>query len=151
MVKNKSPNPDWLQLDNQLCFALYVASRLVTRLYQPLLEAQGLTYPQYVVLLILWQEGPSSISRIGELAALNSNTLTPLVKRLESLGHVTRLRSKEDERKVMVHLTARGTSLREECECIPQALYSSIQYPQKNLVAIKTALGPFIQYLRRQE
>ena len=151
MIKKKSPNPDWLRLDNQLCFALYAASRLVTRHYQPLLEPHGLTYPQYIVLLILWEEGPISMSRIGALAALNSNTLTPLVKRLESLGYVARRRSKDDERKVMVHLTERGTSLHEACECIPQSLYASLNYPEKELVALKTALDPFIQHLRRQE
>ncbi len=89
-----------LLLEHQICFPLYAASRLLTRLYQPLLEPLGLTYPQYIVLMILWEDAPCTVSHIGERAQLASNTLTPLLKRLEQSGLVQRERSSDDERVV---------------------------------------------------
>lgn len=100
-----------LKLDNQLCFALHAASRAMTAAYQPLLEALDVTYPQYLVLMVLWEEDGARVSRLGERLYLDSATLTPLLKRLEARGLVTRQRSKEDERVVEIFLTNEGTQL----------------------------------------
>src|SRR3954451_24599209 len=103
---------DPLQLEDQLCFALYHASRALTRAYGPLLEPLGLTYPQYLVLLVLWERDGLAVKDIGERLKLDSGTLTPLLKRLEQQGLVARQRGEDDERVVRVHLTPAGRGLR---------------------------------------
>jgi DNA-binding MarR family transcriptional regulator len=138
---------DYLRLENQLCFPLYAASRLVTRLYQPLLGPLGLTYPQYIVMMILWQDAPCSVSHIGARALLNSNTLTPLLKRLQQLGYVGRTRNTKDERSTDISLTPEGRALRERCACIPQQLIESIGYPAKKALALKAQLQELIHVL----
>lgn len=135
-------------LDNQLCFPLYAASRLITRLYQPLLDPLGLTYPQYIVLMILWAEAPCTVSRIGERAQLASNTLTPLLKRLEQLGYVTRERSRADERVVHIGLTEAGAALKGKCACIPAQLFDKIAYPMEDARALKQHLDTLLQHLQ---
>ena len=97
---------EWLALDNQVCFSLYSASLAMTKLYKPLLDPLGLTYPQYLVMLVLWETDDVSVSTLGERLSLDSGTLTPLLKRLEAAGLVKRARSAEDERRVQVSLTA---------------------------------------------
>jgi len=139
-----APKEDFLRLDRQLCFPLYAASRLVTRLYQPLLEPLGLTYPQYVVLLILWESSPCSVSHIGERALLNSNTLTPLLKRLEYLGYVRRTRSAADERVVEISLTAVGAALKARCACVPERLFASVKYPPEKAAVLKELLDELL-------
>ena len=113
---------DFLLLDQQLCFALYSASRALTRAYQPLLEPLGITYPQYLALLVLWEEDGVSVKRLGERLALDSGTLTPLLQRLEAQGLLVRRRSDEDERVVHIHLTSAGRGLRAKARGIPRAL-----------------------------
>ena len=113
---------DPLQLDDQLCFALYSASRAVTRAYAPLLQPLGLTYPQYLVLLVLWERDGASVKQLGERLALDSGTLTPLLQRLEHQGVVERRRGELDERVVHIHLTARGRALRGRARKIPAEL-----------------------------
>lgn len=113
---------DALLLDQQLCFALYNASRAVIRAYAPLLEPLGLTYPQYLVMLILWEEKAASVKALGERLALDSGTLTPLLKRLEQRGLVTRRRDTADERVVRIELTAAGQKLRTKARSIPTQL-----------------------------
>ena len=113
------PVRDPLQLDDQLCFALYNASRAVIRSYAPLLEPLGLTYPQYLVLLVLWQRDGIAVNQLGERLALDSGTLTPLLKRLEHQGLVERQRGEDDERIVRIHLTAAGRALRGKARKIP--------------------------------
>lgn len=135
---------DLLRLDRQLCFPLYAASRLVTRLYQPLLEPHGLTYPQYVVLMILWQEAPCTVSHICERALLNTNTLTPLLKRLEQLGFIQRQRLASDERVVQISLTAAGQSLQTECACIPLTMFESLNFPVDKALMLKGLLDEFL-------
>ena len=98
----------WLALDRQLCFALYSASLAMTKAYKPLLEPLGLTYPQYLAMLVLWEGDGLAVSALGERLALDSGTLTPLLKRLEALGLVQRLRDSSDERRVLLRLTAEG-------------------------------------------
>lgn len=111
--------PDPLHLDQQLCFALYAASNRIQRLYRPLLEPLGLTYPQYLVMLVLWQHGRRSVGELGEALHLDSGTLTPLLKRLEAAGLVVRKRCSEDERRVFVDLSAEGRALRVQAVGIP--------------------------------
>ncbi len=124
MPRRPATHADGLALDRQLCFALYAASLAMTKLYKPLLEPLGLTYPQYLVMLVLWQHdgaGPA-VGEIGERLALDSGTLTPLLKRLEQAGLVLRLRDTADERRVRVALSAAGRALRRRAEAVPQAI-----------------------------
>src|SRR5438876_12168162 len=113
-----------LELDRQLCFALYAASRAVTRAYGPLLVEVGLTYPQYATMLALWDapERPVSVGELGSRLHLDTGTLTPLLKRLEALGFVSRTRDGADERRVLVDVTDRGTALRDEVASVPGRL-----------------------------
>jgi DNA-binding MarR family transcriptional regulator len=108
-----------LQLDNQLCFALYSTSLAMTKLYKPLLDDMGITYPQYLVLLVLWEGDGVAVSELGRRLYLDSGTLTPLLKRLEAMGLVSRLRDAADERRVLVTLTAAGRRLRTKAQRIP--------------------------------
>jgi MarR family transcriptional regulator, organic hydroperoxide resistance regulator len=120
------PHPDRavdrLALDHQLCFALYSASLAMTKAYQPLLAPLGLTYPQYLVMLVLWEQDGVTVSQLGERLTLDSGTLTPLLKRLQSAGLVQRLRDATDERRVRLQLTPAGRTLRHRAEAIPTAL-----------------------------
>src|SRR4051794_26749732 len=115
---------DLLQLDRQLCFALHAASRAMTAAYQPLLEQLGLTYPQYVALMVLWEEDGARVSRLGERLFLDSATLTPLLKRLEAQGLVERRRSASDERVVQIFLTPDGRRLQRRAADIPRAAFA---------------------------
>lgn len=111
---------EWMQrLDHQLCFALYSSSLVMTKLYKPVLSALGLTYPQYLVLLVLWETDSVSVSDLGTRLFLDSGTLTPLLKRMESAGWLTRLRALDDERRVIVSLTASGRALRRKAQHVP--------------------------------
>ncbi|WP_306580875.1 MarR family transcriptional regulator [Dokdonella sp.] len=116
-----TPNASLL-LDEQLCFALYAASRAMTAAYRPLLEPLGLTYPQYLVLLVLWQDDGRSVGELGQRLALDSGTLTPLLKRMEAAGLVTRERRQSDERDVEIRLTRAGRALHARARPIPQCL-----------------------------
>lgn len=109
-------------LDEQLCFALYSASMAIGRAYKPLLDRLGLTYPQYLVLHALWEQDGRTIGEIAERLGLESSTITPLVKRLESAEFVTRARNPADERQVQVRLTDRGREIRNECSCLGEEL-----------------------------
>ena len=110
---------------DMLCFALYSASHAMTRLYRPLLAPLGLTYPQYLVLVSLWAQDGRSVRELGEELALESNTLTPLLKRMEESGLITRARSSEDERVVQVSLTEKGSSLRSEAEKVTACVFEA--------------------------
>jgi MarR family transcriptional regulator, organic hydroperoxide resistance regulator len=114
------PDRDDLQLDKQVCFALYAASRAVTQVYRPVLDALGLTYPQYLVMLVLWERGPASVKALGAALELESGTLSPLLKRLEAGGMVRRERSADDERSVVVRLTDAGAALRDRACGVPR-------------------------------
>jgi DNA-binding MarR family transcriptional regulator len=151
MPNPQPPGPEYLRLDRQLCFPLYAASRLMTRLYQPLLEPMGLTYPQYVVLMILWEETSCTVSQLCRRALLNTNTLTPLLKRLELSGYLTRRRDAGDERVVRVQLTAAGAALQERCGCIPASLLVSLGCSEQELGALKGMLDKLVARLSRLE
>jgi DNA-binding MarR family transcriptional regulator len=113
---------DLLALDRQVCFALAVASRSVIALYRPLLDPMGLTHPQYLVMLALWEESPLSVKQLSGLLQLDPGTLSPLLKRLESAGYLTRQRDPRDERSLAVRLTSSGQDLRNEALKIPPAI-----------------------------
>ena len=112
--------PGALALDNQLCFAFYSVSHAFNRAYRQFLDPLGLTYPQYVVLLVLWEQDDLSVREIGDRLFLDSGTLTPLLKRLEAAGHIRRARDKKDERQVRISLTGTGRALRDKAEEIPR-------------------------------
>ncbi|MHC8494473.1 MarR family winged helix-turn-helix transcriptional regulator [Thalassospira sp. SM2505] len=115
-------NQDFLQLEKFLCFSVYSATHAFNRIYKPLLDALGLTYPQYLVMVTLWQEDDQSVSSIGEKMYLESSTLTPLLKRLEANGLVMRKRDPKDERSVRINLTDAGKALREKAREVPPCI-----------------------------
>ena len=123
MVTRPTPVDErWLQLDHQLCFALYSSSLAMTKLYKPLLEPLGLTYPQYLAMLVLWEGDGVTVSQLGERLMLDSGTLTPLLKRLEAAGLVQRLRDSADERRVLLQLTREGRALKRRALAVPEAV-----------------------------
>ncbi len=155
MARSKTPPPDadprgeWLQLDRQLCFALYSSSLAMTRIYKPLLAPLGLTYPQYLVMLVLWEvEGPS-VSQLGQRLSLDSGTLTPLLKRLEALGHIERRRASDDERRVDIFLTPQGRKLREQALDIPGHLACASACELDEVIALTQRLTQLRQQLNR--
>lgn len=115
-----------LRLDHQLCFALYSGSLAMTKLYKPLLEPLGLTYPQYLALLVLWENDGLAVGDLGERLFLDSGTLTPLLKRMEVAGLVERRRASDDERRVIVTLSPRGRALRRRAEAVPRRIEASM-------------------------
>jgi len=119
---NKPADADWLRLDQQLCFALYSSSLAMTKLYKPLLEPLGLTYPQYLVMLVLWEQDGISVSALGQRLSLDSGTLTPLLKRLEAAVLIARRRASDDERRVDIFLTPSGAALKAQALSIPTQL-----------------------------
>ena len=116
-----------LQLDQQLCFALYSTSLAMTKIYKPLLDELGLTYPQYLVMLVLWEKDGLMVSEIGQRLYLDSGTLTPLLKRLETSGYISRIRAVEDERRVYITLTSLGRKLKTRAAKIPGCILSASQ------------------------
>lgn len=139
---------EMLRLDNQLCFALYAATGLVTRAYRPLLEPLGLTYPQYLAMLVLWEKAPRTVSELGDALGLDSGTLTPLLKRLEQAGYVTRARDPSDERKVQIGLTQDGDALRDRALQVPAAISCALPMPAKELGELKATLQEFARRMR---
>lgn len=132
--------PSWLQLDQQLCFALYASSLAMTKLYKPLLDPLGLTYPQYLVMLVLWEGAPLAVNEIGARLSLDSGTLTPLIKRLESAGLVQRTRDRSDERRVLVQLTAAGRALRRGAAKVPQQVVCAANCSLDEIAALTRRL-----------
>jgi DNA-binding MarR family transcriptional regulator len=129
-----------LELRRQVCFALYSASRVVTALYRPQLERLGLTYPQYLVLLVLWEHGSSTVKDIGAELMLDSGTLSPLLKRMEVAGLVRRERSRRDERSVEVHLTPHGDALRTQAASLPSTVGAASGLSVHELTALRENL-----------
>jgi len=129
-----------LRLEQQLCFAVYAASHAFTRFYKPLLAQLGVTYPQYLALLTLWEEDGLSVTAIGDRLVLDSGTLTPVLKRLEALGLVARTRSAADERQVLVRLTERGRALRQVAEGFPTEILQASECSGEELDTLRRAL-----------
>lgn len=125
-----------LQLDNQLCFAFYSASLAMTKLYKPLLDDLGLTYPQYLVMLVLWERDALMVSEVGERLSLDSGTLTPLLKRLEVARLIARIRAVDDERRVHVTLTAAGRKLKGRAAKIPACILEATQCPLPEVISL---------------
>ena len=143
-----------LKLENQLCFPLYAASRLVIQAYQPHLEKLGLTYPQYLVLMILWETDNLSVNEIAHRLILNTNTITPVLKRMEAQGLIARKRSEEDERRVIVTITPKGKQLQIEASPIPEKLVAGLVSDDINLhqlQALKDQLHMLIHHLSNQQ
>ena len=136
-----------LKLDNQLCFALYSASLAMTRVYKPLLDELGLTYPQYLAMLVLWERDGLMVSELGERLYLDSGTLTPLLKRLEASGFVTRIRAVEDERRVHITLSAAGRQLKTRAAKIPSCILSASQCSLPELVALTQQVQALREHL----
>ncbi len=135
------PGTDLLRLDVQICFALHAASRAFGGVYRRLLRDTGLTYPQYLAMMALWEHGPMPVKRLGELLRLDSGTLSPLLKRLEAAGLVQRERSARDERSVVVRLTGAGEALRAEAEHVPAAIARASGLSARELTALRETLG----------
>lgn len=143
-----------LKLNNQLCFPVYAASRLIIRAYQPLLDVLELTYPQYLVLLVLWESDGISIKEIGQQLILNTNTITPLLKRMETLGFVERSKSASDERMVIVRLTEKGRALETKASCIPEKLLNGLQgsaMSTNRLIQLRDELNELLVWLKKDE
>ena len=143
------PPRDSLLLDNQMCFALYSASLTMTKVYKPLLQKFGLTYPQYLVMLVLWEQDARSVSELGERLFLDSGTLTPLLKRLEALSFVTRKRDIADERRVIVALTTAGKRLQKQSLSVPQHISCATECSLPELIALTRQLGKLRMALLR--
>jgi MarR family transcriptional regulator, organic hydroperoxide resistance regulator len=126
-----------LLLGNQLCFAVYSTAHAFNRFYKPMLDRLGLTYPQYLVMLVLWEQDGLPVKEIGERLFLDSGTLTPLLKRLEAAGLVKRTRSREDERQVIVALTAQGEALKEKARGLPLSILAASECSVAELTALK--------------
>jgi DNA-binding MarR family transcriptional regulator len=142
-----------LKLDNQLCFPFYAVSRLITRAYQADLDALGITYPQYLVLMILWENDKVTVNDVAEKLILNTNTVTPLLKRMEVMGLLTREQSKTDQRKVIISLTTKGNELQHEAAQIPIRLMQKLNIePNENQLAdflkLKNQLNSIIDLLK---
>jgi DNA-binding MarR family transcriptional regulator len=142
---------DPLALENQVCFALAVAARTVISVYKPLLEPMHLTHPQYLVMLALWQQAPLSVTELGRRLELDPGTLSPLLKRLEAAGYVTRGRDRDDERSLAVRLTPAGTALREQAERIPPAIVERLAMDLDELRELHGSLTEVIEAARRAQ
>ncbi|MEV4810265.1 MarR family winged helix-turn-helix transcriptional regulator [Micromonospora avicenniae] len=142
---------DPLALEEQVCFALSVAARSVVAVYRPLLEPMGLTHPQYLVMLALWQHAPLSVRELSRLLQLDPGTLSPLLKRLEATGYVHRERAAADERSLAVTLTAAGEALRAQAEQIPPAIVERLGLPVAELRQLHAALTTVIAAANRAE
>ncbi|MFJ4963322.1 Organic hydroperoxide resistance transcriptional regulator [Streptomyces sp. ADI96-02] len=130
-----------LRLDHQVCFSLHAASRAFGGFYRQALKDLGLTYSQYLVMLVLWEDGPQPVKVIGERLHLDSGTLSPLLKRLETAGLARRERSREDERSVVIHLTEEGADLRERALPVPRALFAATGLSMEEVLALQDTLG----------
>lgn len=140
---------DPLRLDRQVCFALAIANRSVLAVYRPLLEPLGLTHPQYLVMLALWEESPMSVKAIAEAIELDSPTLSPLLKRLEAAGFITRRRGQRDERTLLIDLTDSGRALRREAEKIPPAVVDRLGVSLADLEELRDVLHRVNKAARR--
>ncbi|AWI53671.1 MarR family transcriptional regulator [Aquabacterium olei] len=146
------PRPDTapdalLSLDNQLCFSLYASSLAMTKLYKPLLSPLGLTYPQYLVMLVLWEHGRLSVNQIGHTLHLDSGTLTPLLKRMANAGLILRQRDHADERRVLVEPTEAGRTLQHAAQDVPRTLLCRMGLSPDEVASLQDTLGKLRQRL----
>jgi DNA-binding MarR family transcriptional regulator len=137
-----------LRLDNQVCFPLYAATRAMMQAYQPLLTQLGLTYPQYLVMLVLWESDGVAVKDIGERLYLDSGTLTPLLKRLEEANLVRRVRSERDERVVDIFLTPEGKRMKRRAQEVPQALFCKLALPIEEILRMREDMRRLFERIR---
>ncbi|GAB5348014.1 MarR family winged helix-turn-helix transcriptional regulator [Alteriqipengyuania sp. 357] len=138
---------DPLDLDRQICFPLYAASNLLNRMYRPILAELQLTYPQYLVMLALWKQVPQTVGSLGEALYLDSGTLTPLLKRMENAGLVTRTRDPADERRVLIDLTPKGRALRSQAVHVPQTLGEGLDIDATDVVQLRDQVRSLVAAL----
>lgn len=139
-----------LKLDNQLCFKLYSLNKNITKLYAPILKSLGLTYPQYLVMLILWDNNKAhTIKEIGTLLDLDTGTLSPMLKRMENNGFIRRMRSEEDERTVFVSPTTKGLKLKDKAKDIPSTLFALTELSLDQMLRLQESLGELIETTKR--
>ena len=149
MVDNEGYDPDEaLKLGNQLCFPLYACSKEVIRRYTPYLDSLGLTYTQYITLMVLWENDGITVGELGERLLLDSGTLTPLLKKMESHGLLTRHRSESDERRVVVSLTPAGRDLKTEAAKVPLAMAGCVQLPPDEAAELVRLLRKVLDNVR---
>ena len=140
---------DLLKLDKQLCFSVYVLHREIMQCYRPILKNIGLTYPQYITMMTLWEKDDVTVNQVGEILQLDNGTLTPLLKRLESKGYLERKRSKEDERVVKINLTKKGAKLKENASCIPIELAKAMNLNLEEMEQLKTLSDKVVQKINQ--
>lgn len=141
-------NTETLQLKNQICFPLYALSKEITKLYRPLLEQLDMTYPQYLVMMVLWENDGLTVSEVGEKLLLDSGTLTPLLKRLENKSFINRKRKKEDERVVELFLTEEGRNLQQKACSIPNEMIQKINIKTEDLVQLKNLVESILSKIQ---
>jgi DNA-binding MarR family transcriptional regulator len=142
---------DPLLLDRQVCFPLYAATNLLTRAYRPVLEPLGLTYSQYLVMLVLWERSPISVGELGGRLHLDTGTLTPLLKRMEAGGLISRRRDPEDERRVLLALTGRGRDLRKSALAVPETLARQLKLDAVAIEELRTSVQAMVRALTGHE
>lgn len=140
---------DLLKLDKQLCFSVYVLHREIMQAYRPILNDIGLTYPQYITMMALWEKDDLTVNQLGEILQLDNGTLTPLLKRLESKSYLTRTRSKDDERVVKIQLTEKGHQLKEKASCVPLQILESLQLSVDDMQQLKSLSDKVIQTINQ--
>ncbi len=148
-VPQAAPVPEMPGLLDFICFAVYSANHAFGRVYKPILERLGLTYPQYLVLVTLWEEDGQTVGAIGQKLFLESNTLTPLLKRLEALGHITRTRAAHDERQVVIRLTEQGRALRQQATEVPPCIVDAMGLDLETVARLKDDLVDLRERLMR--
>ena len=140
---------DLLKLDKQLCFSVYVLHREIMQCSRPILKNIGLTYPQYITMMTLWEKDDVTVNQVGEILQLDNGTLTPLLKRLESKGYLERKRSREDERVVKINLTEKGVKLKEDASCIPIELAKAMNLNLEEMEQLKTLSDKVVQKINQ--
>lgn len=138
---------EMLKLENQLCFAFYACSREITKLYRPILQELGLTYTQYITMLVLWEKDSIGVKELGSRLFLDSGTLTPLLKKLEAARLITRTRDQADERNVIIQLTEEGRELKQKAYEVPFKLYADTKVSESDIVSLREHIQSFVQKL----
>lgn len=138
-----------LKLENQLCFPLYACSKEVVRRYKPFLDKIDLTYTQYIVMLVLWEEKSINVKKLGEFLYLDSGTLTPLLKKLQSKGYISRTRMKTDERSLLIEITDKGMKLKDEAVCIPSEMRKCINLSDEETLQLYKLLNKMLEPIKQ--
>lgn len=141
---------DTLLLDNQICFLMYAASRKMSSVYAPYLEKLGLTYPQYLVMLVLWEKNNVEVGHIAARLMLDTGTLSPLLKKMQSEGFIDRVRAKDDERKVIIALTRKGSAMKKAAIGIPLSVFTDSGFSEEEYLRLRKDLGAFLERMNKR-